>query len=133
MQFFCPIAVQVMEEFHLSCSCILGILDKLLIHKKWRKLKLLYQSLSTSNQATSSISNITTLNDDYKGALATTTATAVKTSLLKKTLLFSNFPAVFQAQMWVNFPGINSWGPHPRLERERETCRLMLTSSIKRR
>ena len=33
MQFLCSIAVQVMEEFHLSCSSILGILDKLLIHK----------------------------------------------------------------------------------------------------
>ena len=33
MQFLCSIAVQVMEEFHLSCSCILGILDELLIHK----------------------------------------------------------------------------------------------------
>ena len=33
MQFLCSIAVQVMEEFHLSCSSILGILDELLIHK----------------------------------------------------------------------------------------------------
>ena len=82
---------------------------------------MLYQPLSTSNQATSSISHITTLNDDYKGALTTATATAVETSVLKKKLcFFANFSAGFEAQMWVNFPEVNSWGPHPRLELERE-------------
>ena len=37
MQFLCSIAVQIMEEFYLSCSCILGILDELLIHKRTLK------------------------------------------------------------------------------------------------
>ena len=45
MQFLCSIAVPIMEEFYVSCSRILGILDELLIDKCTSKKRSLNGSI----------------------------------------------------------------------------------------
>ena len=80
---------------------------------------------------------------NYKGALASTTATAAKPSVLKWTpvsqepitrvssILVSFIPICWKWQVWANFTGVDSWGPHSSLERKKEIRRRLFTSSIK--
>ena len=71
------------------------------------------------------------------GVLASTTATAAETSLLKWIRVFSNFSRLLQFAENVKCRrislGLISWGPHySSLEREREIGRRLFTFSIKR-
>ena len=69
------------------------------------------------------------------GVLASTTATAAKTSLLKWISVFSNFvafiPIRWKCLMSANFPGVDFLGPHSSLERETKFSRRLLSSFIK--
>ena len=72
---------------------------------------------------------------DAQGALAT--ATAAKTSLQRLRFFFEILSPLFRLSWniecrWI-FLELNSWGPHPSLKGERESCHLVFRSSIKSR
>ena len=59
-----------------------------------------------------------------KRALAPTTATAAKTSLLKWIRVFSNFssfiPVRLKCQRWANFPGVDCLGTAPKFRKRKK-------------
>ena len=65
-------------------------------------------------------------------ALASTTATAVKTSLLKWIRVFSNFVAFIPNLSVGKCPEMISWGPYSNLEKEWDIPSRLFTSSKKR-
>ena len=74
-------------------------------------------------------------SESNPGALTSTTATAVKTSVLKRIPFFQTLSRLFQFAENGKCRRISleliSWGPHSSLEREKEIRRRLFTSSIK--
>ena len=67
------------------------------------------------------------------GALASKIATALKRSHLKRIRIFRTWSRLFDLVVGEFTLGLNSWGPHSRLERGREFRQRVFTSSITRR
>ena len=67
------------------------------------------------------------------GALASKIAKALKRSLLKGIRIFRTWSRLFDLVVGEFILGLNSWGPHSSLERERKFRQRVFTSSITRR
>ena len=105
----------------------------------WRILQLYVYCVALSSSQVTSSSYYVGHRYLEKGALASTTATAVKMSHLKRICFFSYFvaflPSRLRCQMKLNFPGVEFLGSALKF-RERESYKVrrrVFTSFIKRR